>query len=130
MSPVWGAVVCHQEAHIATDECGAPEFYSGGAQLIRLPGDGAKFALVQGRDGPAVEFIAAVDQEAVGIRPEQPLHQIVHAELPLREVPRIGKRGQLAFLNRFHTFACLLETRLALKIGHGLARIWHGFFSP
>ena len=33
----YGAVICAEEAHIATDECGAPEFYTGGAKLIPLP---------------------------------------------------------------------------------------------
>ena len=28
------SVICHDYAHIATDECGAPEFFSGGAKLI------------------------------------------------------------------------------------------------
>src|SRR5439155_13839752 len=27
LTPPWGAVLCHEDAHIATDECGAPEFY-------------------------------------------------------------------------------------------------------
>ena len=34
--PPYGAVYCHELAHINTDECGAPEFYSGGAKLIPL----------------------------------------------------------------------------------------------
>jgi threonine aldolase len=33
----YGAVICAEEAHIATDECGAPEFFMGGAKLITLP---------------------------------------------------------------------------------------------
>lgn len=37
MVPQWGAVICHAEAHIATDECGAPEFFTGG-KLIPLEG--------------------------------------------------------------------------------------------
>lgn len=40
--PPYGAVVCHQEAHIVTDECGAPELYSGGAKLMGVRGPGAK----------------------------------------------------------------------------------------
>jgi threonine aldolase len=36
--PGWGAVLCHPEAHIATDECGAPEFYSTGAKLAAIDG--------------------------------------------------------------------------------------------
>ena len=40
--PPWGAVFGHEEAHIATDECGAPEFYSGGAKLVGVAGDHGK----------------------------------------------------------------------------------------
>lgn len=40
--PPYGAVVCHHEAHIVTDECGAPELYSGGAKLMGVRGSGAK----------------------------------------------------------------------------------------
>lgn len=40
--PPHGGVVCHREAHIETDECGAPGFYTHGAKLILAEGDGAK----------------------------------------------------------------------------------------
>ena len=36
------AVICHEEAHIQADECGAPEFYTGGAKLMLARGAGAK----------------------------------------------------------------------------------------
>jgi threonine aldolase len=36
------AIICHEVAHVQTDECGAPEFFSGGAKLLPLPGAGAK----------------------------------------------------------------------------------------
>jgi len=42
LTPPWGAVLCHAEAHIACDECGAPEFYSDGAKLVLIEGDAAK----------------------------------------------------------------------------------------
>jgi threonine aldolase len=35
--PPYGAVYCHDGAHIVTDECGAPEFFMGGAKLLGLP---------------------------------------------------------------------------------------------
>ncbi|MBZ0218720.1 MAG: hypothetical protein K8F25_19340, partial [Fimbriimonadaceae bacterium] len=41
-SPPYGAVFCHKESHLNFDECGAAEFYTGGAKLIGLPGDGGK----------------------------------------------------------------------------------------
>jgi threonine aldolase len=40
--PPWGAVACHTEAHIQVDECGAPEFFTGGAKLLLCAGDHGK----------------------------------------------------------------------------------------
>ena len=40
----WGAVITHEESHVADDECGAPEFFSDGAKLIGLPGAGNKLS--------------------------------------------------------------------------------------
>jgi threonine aldolase len=37
MVPPYGAVYCHDAAHIVTDECGAPEFFMGGAKTMGLP---------------------------------------------------------------------------------------------
>jgi threonine aldolase len=42
LSPPWGAVFCHRQAHILEDEAGAPEFYTGGARLLPLDGHSAK----------------------------------------------------------------------------------------
>jgi threonine aldolase len=44
ISPPWGAVFAHSEAHILTDECGAPEFFGGGLKLVGMPGVGCKVA--------------------------------------------------------------------------------------
>jgi threonine aldolase len=38
----WEAVFCHDEAHIQEDECGAPEFFTGGAKLVGIPGAAGK----------------------------------------------------------------------------------------
>jgi threonine aldolase len=40
--PPYGLCVCHKEAHVIDDECGAPEFFMHGAKLVGLPGVGAK----------------------------------------------------------------------------------------
>ena len=40
--PPWSAVYCHRHSHIMEDECGAPEFFSGGAKLVPVYGEGAK----------------------------------------------------------------------------------------
>jgi len=39
-----GGVICHREAHIEMDECGAPGFYLHGAKLLLAEGDSAKLA--------------------------------------------------------------------------------------
>lgn len=42
LCPPHGAVICHRDAHIQNDECGAPEFYTHGAKLLLVEGGGAK----------------------------------------------------------------------------------------
>ena len=38
MTPSFGNIYCHKLSHINTDECGAPEFYTGGGKLVTLQG--------------------------------------------------------------------------------------------
>jgi threonine aldolase len=45
MTPPFGAIYCHQQSHINVDECGAPEFYTGGAKLVTLPGAEGKISV-------------------------------------------------------------------------------------
>ncbi|MEM9369836.1 MAG: beta-eliminating lyase-related protein [Pseudomonadota bacterium] len=42
LCPPWAAIYCHDVSHIEADECGAPEFFTGGARLTLLDGDHAK----------------------------------------------------------------------------------------
>ena len=42
LCPPYGSILCHKDAHIQNDECGAPEFYTHGAKLALIDGDGAK----------------------------------------------------------------------------------------
>jgi threonine aldolase len=44
VTPPWGVVFCHADSHIATDECGAPEFFGAGLKLAGLPGGDGKIA--------------------------------------------------------------------------------------
>ena len=52
LCPPYGSIVCHRDAHIQNDECGAPEFYTGGAKLLLGEGEGAKLD-PEGGGGPA-----------------------------------------------------------------------------
>jgi len=36
------SILCHELAHIETDECGAPEFFSNGTKLLQVRGDAGK----------------------------------------------------------------------------------------
>ena len=42
MTPSFGNIYCHNLSHINTDECGAPEFYTGGGKLVTLQGNKGK----------------------------------------------------------------------------------------
>src|SRR5277367_5679774 len=53
IAPPYGGVYCHNGAHIVTDECGAPEFFTGGAKLLGLPA-------ANGKIGPQ-QLTAAID---------------------------------------------------------------------
>lgn len=46
LCPPYGGIFCHEESHIVVDECGAPGFYTHGATLMALPGEGAKLSPV------------------------------------------------------------------------------------
>jgi threonine aldolase len=84
LTPPWGAVLCHAEAHIAVDECGAPEFYGGGIKLIGLAGTAGKIApatlrraLAQGQWGgphhvsPMVLSLSQATEAGTIYRPEE-----------------------------------------------------------
>ena len=74
--PPYGAIYAHQEAHIATDECGAPGFFSGGAQLALLRGEHGK--LLPGT------FAAALSARPVDVHGVQP------AALSLTQATELG----------------------------------------
>src|SRR5687768_2785617 len=42
LCPPHGGILCHEDAHIENDEAGAPGFFTHGAKLIPIAGEGAK----------------------------------------------------------------------------------------
>ena len=64
IAPPFGAVFCHRESHVNVDECGAPEFFTGGAKLIALDGN---HALID-----ANELLRAAAPPAHGVHGVQP----------------------------------------------------------
>ncbi len=51
MCPPFGGVLCHEGSHINTDECNAPELFTGGAKLVTMAGAGSKLdpAIIEAR---------------------------------------------------------------------------------
>lgn len=41
------SVLCHETAHVETDECGAPEFFSNGTKILLVPGANGKIDPVE-----------------------------------------------------------------------------------
>ena len=74
--PPYGAVVCHAQAHIHVDECGAPEFFTGGAKLL----------LVDGADGRLTP--AGIDAGLAGHRGD--VHQVQARALSLTQATECG----------------------------------------
>jgi threonine aldolase len=64
LAPPYGAIYCHTDAHIACDECGAPGFFCGGAQLVSLEGEHGKLG--------ADTLAAALDAHPVSVHTVQP----------------------------------------------------------
>jgi threonine aldolase len=84
LTPHYGAVFCHEGAHIHVDECGAPEFYSQGAKLVPLKGahgkvtpDAVKAALAHHLRGfvhhaqPATISITQATELGTSYKPEE-----------------------------------------------------------
>jgi threonine aldolase len=90
LSPPYGAIFGHEEAHIATDECGAPGFFSGGAQLALLPGEHGRISVET--------FTAALGAHRVDVHTVQPAVLSLTQATELGTVYRPGEIARLASL--------------------------------
>jgi threonine aldolase len=88
LSPPYGAIYAHEEAHIVADECGAPEFFSGGARIAVLPGEHAKLA-------PDV-LASALDLHPTSVHTVQPAALSLTQATELGTVYRPEEIGALA----------------------------------
>jgi threonine aldolase len=77
LCPPWGTILCHREAHIERDECGAPEFFSG-----------AKLTLIDGADAKISRTALAATLRS--------FHPMVHMVQPkLLSITQATERGSL-----------------------------------
>lgn len=68
--PPWGAVFCHRHAHIQQDECGAPEFFTGGAKLVPVEGAHGKITpqtLMQALDSTGEGGVHGVQRSVLSL---------------------------------------------------------------
>jgi threonine aldolase len=87
LCPPHRAILCHKDAHIEVDEAGAPGFFTGGAKLIHLGGEGAKVT---------PETVGA---SCDGIRKD--VHQVQPAALSITNATECGlvyRAGEVAAL--------------------------------
>lgn len=70
-------VICHREAHIEIDECGAPGFYTHGAKLLLAEGEGARLTP------------AAIEAVLDGIRGD--VHQVQAQAISITQASEYGR---------------------------------------
>ncbi len=98
----WSAVFAHADAHIAVDECGAPEFYTSGAKLVGVPG-------AHGKMTPATL------SEALGRIGQSGVHGVQRGMLSITNVTEAGTvytAGEVAALTsiaKAHGLPCHLD---------------------
>lgn len=97
----WGAVFCHTHAHIAEDECNAPEFYSG-AKLVLVPGEHGRMT-----PGSLADALARTGEGGV--------HGVQRGMLSLTNVTEAGtvytpaQIAELAAQAKAHDLPCHLD---------------------
>jgi threonine aldolase len=69
LCPPYRGMLCHKDAHIEVDEAGAPGFFTAGAKLILLDGDGAKLTpdAIGGACGRIRDDVHQVQPAAISI---------------------------------------------------------------
>jgi threonine aldolase len=91
LCPPYRGVVCHKDAHIEVDEAGAPGFFTCGAKLILLDGEGAKLTL------------NAVAAACEGIRKD--VHQVQPAAISITNATEYGLVYRASEVARLGDFA-------------------------
>ena len=93
------SVLCHERAHIETDECGAPEFFSGGAKLLRVGGANGQLDL---------------DQAAAILAQHRDVHSTKIRALSITQATESGTVYSLPELDAIAAFAQQHELRIQM----------------
>jgi len=73
----WDAIFCHESAHVEEDECGAPEFFTGGAKLALIGG-------AHGKIDPAALRVRVAETAEKGV------HGVQRGPLSITQASELG----------------------------------------
>jgi threonine aldolase len=110
LCPSYRGILCHKDAHIEVDEAGAPGFFTGGAKLILLDGEGAKLTS---------ETVAAACD-----RIRKDVHQVQPAALSITNATEYGltyRVGEVAELGRLAKERGLAFHMDGARLGNAIA---------
>ena len=110
LCPSYRGILCHKDAHIEVDEAGAPGFFTGGAKLILLDGEGAKLM---------PETVAAACD-----RIRKDVHQVQPATLSITNATEYGltyRAGEVAELGRLAKERGLAFHMDGARLGNAIA---------
>jgi threonine aldolase len=109
VTPPYGAIFTHRQSHVLRDECGAPEFFTGGAQQIPVAGADGKMT---------VESLAAeLDSNVCSVHTVQPAAVSLTQATELGTVYRPSEVAELSALARRQGLCVHMDgTRLANAI--------------
>jgi threonine aldolase len=77
LAPPFGGIYCHEGAHIVTDECGAPELFTGGAKLLGLSSPNGKI-------GPAAI------EASVALANDMGVHHVKPSAISVTQATELG----------------------------------------
>jgi threonine aldolase len=93
------SILCHEQAHIETSECGAPEFFSNGSKILQLPGANGKV------QPEAVEY---------AVRRRNDIHYPKPGALSLTQVTEVGTVYSVAEIKALTEIAKKLGLRVQM----------------
>ena len=113
LTPPYGTVFCHANAHIEEDECGAPEFYTGGAKVVPLAGACGKIA--------PETLAAAIERFRVGfVHSPQPAAVSLSQATEWGTVYRPDEIARIAEVARRHDLALHMD---GARFGNAVAHL-------
>ena len=104
LTPTYGAVLAHAEAHLAVDECNSPEMFTGGAKIIGLRGVEGKITpdivtktlkgFIRGEHDPKPSVLSITNSTELGrVYTPAEIKALAQAAVPLAPPPHMLAGG-------------------------------------